>query len=929
MGYTINSKRLEIIKAKFRIILFILLAACTSAFAQSKGSISGKISDKSTNEDLIGANIFIVGTSTGTSSDIDGSYSISSLIPGRYQIRVSYISYQTMVVDNILIEAGKDSRVNVQLEAATTELNEIVVSAEALKSTEAAILNIQKNSLGIVDGVSAELIKKNNSSDGSDVLKRMTGVTISDGKYVFIRGVGDRYNNTLLNGSNLPSTDPEKKSFSYDIFPASLIENILTSKTFVPDKPADFSGGLVEINTIEFPSKLILNFSFGSSYSSTATGKNIQTYSGGKRDFLGYDDGTRDLPSIIPNQRLDRNMPQVQLQEFGKAFANNWSTKSATAPLNGNFKLNIGNKLELSDEETLGYIASLSYSESNELKKTYQANYSFEGQRFAYNGVNSVYSVNWGALFNVSFKLAQKHKLSLKNVFNQSADDETTVYEGVYNSLQNRKTTSLRYISRSLQSTQLIGEHFFGIMNGLNVDWNINYSKSKRDEPDARRYMYSNDIFSPDDPMQFLLDQSLTTRYFGNLDDKILGTNWNIKVKPFDNTSMPTFKFGYSLDKKDRNFNARVFGFRNGSGGNFIQEQQILLKDVNEIFLPVNITPSFIEIVEITQPTDSYLSQQTINAAYLMTDFSLFNKIKIITGIRLENAVQKMNSKSRTGEPINVESKFNDLFPSVNIAYQYNDNLNLRLAYSKTVARPEFRELATFTYFDFVSNELVQGNPNLIRSVITNYDVRLEYYPAPRELYAISGFYKQFQNPIEQILLASSAFEPIRSFENAKGAKNYGVEFELRKTLGFISSIFNDFMMIGNLSIIKSNIQLEDRGFQSASRPLQGQADFIFNLGLYWETMDSGLSASLIYNKVGQRIAKVGFAGLGDVIELARDQIDLSFSKILLSNLTLKIVAKDLLARDIKFIQKTPDGDKPSEITKKGQNISVGLSFQF
>ena len=930
MRYTINSKRLEIIMAKFRVILLILLAVCTSAFAQSKGSISGKISDKSTNEDLIGANIFIVGTSTGASSDIDGSYSIRSLVPGRYQIRVSYISYQTMVVDNILIEAGKDTRVNVQLEPATTELNEIVVSAEALKSTEAAILNIQKNSLGIVDGVSAELIKKNNSADGTDVLKRMTGVTISDGKYVFVRGVGDRYNNTLLNGSNLPSTDPEKKSFSYDIFPASLIENILTSKTFIPDKTADFSGGLVEINTIEFPSKLILDFSVGSSYSSTTTDKNIQTYSGGKRDFLGYDDGTRNLPSLIPNQRLDRNVPQLQLQEFGRAFANNWSTKSSTAPLNGNFKLNIGNKLELGDEETLGYIASLSYSASNELKETYQANYSFEGPRFAYNGVNSVYSVNWGALVNISFKLAQKHKLSLKNVFNQSADDETTVYEGVYNgTLQNRKTTSLRYISRSLQSTQLIGEHFFGIMNGLNVDWNINYSKSKRNEPDARRYIYSNDMFSPDDPMQFLLDQSLTTRYFGNLDDKILGTNWNIKVKPFDNTSMPTIKFGYAFDKKDRNFNARVFGFRNGSGGNFVQEQQILLQDVNQIFSPENITPSFIEIVEITQPTDSYLSEQTINAAYLMTDFSLFKKIKIITGVRLENAVQKMNSKSRTGEPINVESNFNDLFPSVNIAYQYNDKLNLRLAYSKTVARPEFRELATFTYFDFVSNELVQGNPNLIRSVITNYDVRLEYYPAPRELYAISGFYKQFQNPIEQILLASSAFEPIRSFENAKGANNYGVEFELRKTLGFISSFFNDFMMIGNLSIIKSNIELEDRGFQSASRPLQGQADFILNLGLYWETIDSDLSASLIYNKVGDRIAKVGFGGLGDVVELARDQVDLSFSKKLWSNLTIKIVAKDLLAKDIKFIQKTPDGNKPSEITKRGQNISVGLSFQF
>lgn len=915
---------------KLSLVIQVLLAISTQILAQSNGSISGKIIDKSTNEELIGANVIIVGTAFGTSSDLDGNYSIKRLSPGKYQVKFSYISYQNLVINNVIVEAGVDTKINVQLEPATTELNEIVVSAEALKNTEGALLNIQKNSMNIVDGISAELIGKNNSSDGTDVLKRMTGVTISDGKYAFVRGVGDRYNNTMLNGSNLPSTDPEKKSFSYDIFPASLIENILTSKTFIPDKPADFTGGLIEINTIEFPQRLIFNVSAGSSYSSTTTGKNIQSYNGGKSDYLGYDDGTRDLPSVIPNQKLDRNIPQTTLQDYGRAFANNWGINNSKAPLNGNFKLSVGNKLDIGDDEVLGYIASLNYSASNELKETYQASYSFEGPRFIYNGFNSIYSVNWGALVNVSLKFAQKHKVSLKNIFNQSADDETTVYEGIYQyTSQNRRTTSFRYVSRSLQSTQLIGEHFFNIMNGLAVDWNLNYSKSKRNEPDARRYMYSNDIYSPSDPMQFMLDQSLATRYFGNLDDKVIGTTWNFKIKPFENSSMPAVKFGYSFDKKDRNFDARVFGFRNGSGGDFIKEQQTLYEDINTIFASENINPSFIEIVEITQPTDSYISEQTINSAYVMTDFSLLGDIKIITGARFENAVQQMKSKSRTGEPLEVKNEFGDIFPSLNIAYQYNDKMNLRLAFSKTVARPEFRELATFTYFDFSSNELVQGNPNLIRSIISNFDLRWEYYPAPRELYAISGFYKEFENPIEQILVASSAFEPIRSFENALGAKNYGVEFELRKTLGFISSILNDFMMIGNLALIKSKIELEDRGFQESSRPLQGQADFILNLGLYWETVDSDFSASLIYNKVGERIAKVGFGGLGDVIELARDQVDLFFSKRIWSNLTIKVAVKDLLAKDIEFIQKTPEGEKPSEITKKGQNISVGLSFQF
>src|SRR3989339_1859942 len=354
MYYQIKNYTNSSYKLLFTLLVILFLSASSIGFAQAKGTISGKVTDKSTNEDLIGASVLIVGTTTGASTDLDGTFALKSLVTGKYQLRVSYISYQTLVVSNVVVTAGQNTVVNIQLEPATTELNEVVVSAEALKATEASVLNIQRNSLNIVDGQSAELISKNNSSDGADVLKRMTGVTISEGKYAYIRGVGDRYNNTMLNGSNLPSTDPEKRTFAYDIFPASLMENVLTSKTFIPDKPADFTGGLVEINTIEFPSKFIFDLSVSSSVNTNTTFKSFNSYNGGKSDFLGFDDGTRDLPSNMPNQRLDRNVTQLQLQEIGRAFADNWATKTSTAPLNGNFKINLGNKIELGDEETLG-----------------------------------------------------------------------------------------------------------------------------------------------------------------------------------------------------------------------------------------------------------------------------------------------------------------------------------------------------------------------------------------------------------------------------------------------------------------------------------------------------------------------------------------------------------------------------------------------
>lgn len=929
MYKSINATSGWYILPKFKTILLLLIFTTGILEAQTKGSISGRIIDGSNNEVLIGANIIVVGTTTGTSSDLDGYFSIKGLEPGNYSVKFSFISYQTTTVENIKVESGKDTKLNIQLKPTTTEISEVVVTAEALKSTEGAILNIQKNSLNIVDGLSAELISKNNSSDGTDVLKRMTGVTISEGKFAFVRGVGDRYNNTMLNGSNLPSTDPEKKSFSYDLFPASLIENVLTSKTFIPDKPADFTGGLVEINTIEFPSKFIFDVSASSNYNTRSTLKDFASYSGGNSDFLGYDDGTRSMPSIIPATRLDRTFAPADLQSYGLAFQNNWKTSIGKAPLNGSFKINLGNQLAIGND-VLGYIASLSYSSSNDIKEAEQASYTFEGPRYQYNSTVNSYNVMWGALLNVSYKSGKNHKISFKNVYNQTADDETTIYEGFHNySSQYRRTTALRYISRSLQSSQLIGSHNLGLFNGFQVEWNINYANSKRNEPDARRYIYARYIDDETEPMRLLLDQGLFTRYFGNLNDNNYGTTWNFTLKPFDNPNLPSFKFGYTFDAKDRDFNARIFGFRNIPGGNFQEEDRILQLGIDEIFAPANINPTFIEITEVTQPTDSYSADQSIHAGYIMMDFQLIDKIKIITGVRYENSVQKLDSKSRTGEPIIVNANYNDIFPSLNITYQPSDKINIRFALSRTLARPEFRELAPFTYFDFVTNELVQGNTSLKRSLISNYDIRFEYYPAPRELFSFSLFYKKFQDPIEQVLLSSSSFDPIRTYENGKDARNFGVEFELRKNLDFLGTFLENFSVIGNLSVIDSRLELEDRGFQLSTRPLQGQADFILNLGLYYEQFDGSFSASLIFNKVGERISRVGFGGLGDVIELPRDQIDFTLSTKILQNLSLKVAAKDILAQDIKFIQKTPDGDKPSEIARRGQTFSVGFSYSF
>ena len=928
----LTRSKINLMKPAFILMLFL---AQLHVSAQNYGSIYGNVTDKETNEELVGANILLEGTPTGTSTDIDGNFSIKGLEPGIYNIRISYISYQTILIQGVKVIPGISVKLDASLISASTELSEVVITAEAIKNSESSVLKIQKNSANIVDGFSGELIRKNNSSDGTDILKRMTGVTISEGKYAFVRGVGDRYNNTLLNGASLPSTDPEKKSFSYDIFPANLIESVITSKTFTPDKPADFTGGLVQISTIEFPNKFTSEVSLSSGINTNTTSKNYLSYTGGHTDYLGIDDGTRNYPSLIGSEKIVKgNFSEAELTDVARSFANNWKTRDSKAPINAGFKITAGDKYDIGKDQIFGYVGSLSYNNSFTTTAKQKTLYDFEGRRFNYKGFDYNSGIMWSGMLNLSFKFGSTNKISLKNVFNQNADNETNTRNGYYRySGQNRDITSLRFVSRSLLSSQLLGEHKFELLNVLNLDWAFSYSRSDRNEPDARRYVYWSDPEDQSIPKQLLLDQSVTTRYYGDLADNDYNGVVNIEIKPFDNPDLPKLKAGTLYNKKDRVFDARTFGFKNLAGGSYAQEQQVLTLPIDQIFTLENINETFIGVEEITKPSDSYSSNQKIGAGYLMLDTKLGDELRVTGGARFEYSNQILNAKYSKDSLINVNQIYRDILPSFNLIWMISEKINLRLAYSNTLARPEFRELAPFTYFDFVANENIEGNPELKRTIVKNADLRIEYFPDAIELFAVSVFYKNFQNPIEQILKGSTGNEPTVSFTNALKANNYGIEFEVRKSLTPFSEYLDGFSFIGNLSLIKSKVQFNNESlngdtFQETERPLQGQADYIFNLGLYYDNFDLGMNSSLIYNKVGPRISKVGSTDLGNIIENPVDIVDISISKKILSDFTIKLSVKDLLNQDRTFTQQSPLGDKISEINHTGRNISMELSYQ-
>lgn len=900
--------------------------------AQSKGIISGKVTDKSTNEELIGANILVINTSIGASTDIDGTYSLKNLNPGKYSLRFSFISYQNVVVENISVEAGKETRINIQLVPTSTELNEVVVTAEALKSTEASILSIQKNSSNIVDGISAELIKKNNSSDGTDVLRRMTGVTITDGKYAYIRGVSDRYNSTMLNGANLPSTDPEKKSVSYDLFPSSLIENIITSKSFTPDKPANFSGGLVQINTVEFPSKFLMEIGTGSSYNTVTTGRSSLSYNGGKYDAFGIDDGSRDLPSSVPQTHLSPALGQQKIQDIGRSFKNDWATKSSKMPINSNFKLTLGNSYSLGDG-AIGYIGSLTYSNSNELRQYSRSYYNYDGVWYDYKGADYLNNVLWGALLNVSYKFSGNNKISFKNIYNKNTDNNVITTRGNhYYVPEYRDATSLQFLERSLYSGQLVGEHVIEFLKNSVLNWNVNYSNSQRKEPDTRKYWYSRELDGANSDLRFAMNQATSTRFYSELNDKTYGVRGDLLIKLFDNPNLPNFKIGYLYDKKDRNYTPRIFGF------DFNQRKTpIALRDsifslpVQDIFQPENINPNFIYVVEISNPPDHYTASEKINSAYFMFNSTLFNNLKLTGGFRYEHSDVSLQyaDPQNYSRVLNVGHKYKDILPSLNFTYLLSNYINIRGAYGKTLARPELRELAVSGYYDFLTDDYVFGNPDLVRTLIDNYDVRFEYYPNTTEMFAVNFFYKNFDKPIEVIGINTSTKS--RSWKNADKAKSYGVEFEVRKNMNFILNDLKFISFIGNVSFIKSEVDLGAAKVGQAElaqkRPLQGQADYVANMGLYYDNYEDGITASFIYNKVGEKIIEVGVDQSGDIISKPRDQFDLNFSKKIFNQFTLKLAVKDLLAQDEVTIQKTRFGEKTADRIKRGRTISFGISY--
>lgn len=916
-----------------------------------RGKIIGKVVDKATNEPVIGLVVMIDGTSTGTQTNFDGQYELINLKAGTYKVVFKYISYNTKIVEGVVVNSGKSTTLNVAMEEQGKQLQEVVVTSSYKKESLGALYTIQKNNITISDGISSDIIKKSPDRNTSEVLRRVSGASIQDNKFVVIRGLSDRYNVALINGSPLPSTEPDKRAFSFDIFPANLLDNMTITKAATPDLPGDFAGGVIQLNTKDFPEEKFLNVNMGLSINSITKGRKfIQNSTTGKYDFLGIDDGTRAIPDGVPSEELYPTNAK-SAAAMSKLFRNDWgySDNKVAAP-GGSFQILYGNKSKIANKD-FGYVYGITYNNTERYNQIERQDFDNSiGKRFIYADDNYKNNITLGGLLNLSYQTGKNSKVSLKNIYNINTDINTVVRNG-FNLEDNTpdtvkiKSYNYEFTSKRLLSSQVNYEKIFPT-NDIKFKANAGVSRIDRDEPDARSLQYSNNITqSPDAPMlaqiNFTPDKN-ARKFYSQLKENTYSFGSDVTV-PFtlfkDKSSV---KVGVYASKRERDFSARFFGYKRQG---FPISDSILSLSPEHLFDVSNLADSSTKpfkgfiLEDITNPTARYSAQNNLQAAYIMFDNHLIKNLRVVWGARVESNNIRLQSP---GDSLELNFTNVDVLPSANITYALTEKMNLRFAYSKTVSRPEFRELATFEYEDFITNTLIQGNPNLKRAIITNYDVRWELYPRAGEVLSVTGFYKNFNNPIESVYLGGS--NKTKTFQNVTEAKNLGVELEFRRKLNFLNNInflaweqWDNFVFYANTSIISSKVDL--RGNINAAdsiRPLQGQSPYIINAGLQYSDAKSGLNVSLLYNVIGRRIVEAGYLGYENVWEAPRNLVDAQISKVIFNNFEVKLNVSDILNQKRIYYQdidknKSFDEAKDNKIlsTNWGTTYSFSLAYKF
>ncbi len=909
--------------------LFILLI-CLNYNADAQNSrIFGKVSEKITHDSLSAALIEVEGISTPIFTSINGHYEIKGLIAGTYHLKFSFFS--KIPLDTIvMIKENESLELNIELDEKINKIKGggIKVKKAPKLANDITIIKEVKESNNVVNAIAGTTIAQTQARDAADVVKLIPGVTVIDNRFIMVRGLNDRYNSVFVNGAGTSGSEADKKSFSFDIIPSSLIDKILIYKTPSAELPGDFAGGMVKIFTkAAMPeNKLSITFALG-----TRVGTIFNNFAYTKSnswDFLGFGSKSRQIPvaSLL-------NASVAERREATLKFNNTWGILNKMALPDGRFNMTYANKFAIKKLKFVS-ISNVNYTNTNTTFKITRKD--FDPDRHL-EDMQYTNLVRLGLLQNLSLAINERNSIDIRSLFNQFGRTQTTLRKSVLEDAPNERGYSMGYQGRSLWTTQINGNHENKNKN-IMYTWTGSYSLTTKNEPDLRRIKYTKQQNQGDSDYTAAIPSGSPSpefgvRFYSNLKEQLYSFGHNLKYVFRNKTETNESKkqhieinFGNYLEFKDRHFEARLLGYVINTGAAALALRKL---PVDQIFSEPNISnPNGFSLDEITEPNYTYKAQNRLFASYLTALIPFNTKFRAIAGARYEYNTQKLNSFLDI-TPLSVSVLTKLLLPSINISYDISKKKVVRFGYGKTLNRPEFREWSPFKFYDFdfgtdiygsLFKTVLPGSGNVLKTAtIDNFDLRLELYPSSSEYFHIGAFYKHFVNPIEQYILPSS--NRIFTYANAASAVAQGIELDVRKNLNFIpGKVFKQLAFMTNLSIIKSTIKLNYSFGQDLSRQLQGQSPYVINSGFYYKNDSSGLQVSLLYNVIGPRIFLVGTSDYPSWGEMPKQNLDLTISKKLGKHFTFNFGIQDILNQASLIVQ---DSDKNGKFERHSSDLHI------
>lgn len=928
-----------------RLLLLLITCWCVQIVSAQTGKITGKILNAK-NEPLVGVTLKLDGKKVTATSDIEGIYKITVEANKAHTLSFAFVGHQDKTITDLKVAASKTEVLDIVMEDASNELDKVVIrsAAGARRETAASLLAFQKSNISVSDGISAESIKKSPDNNVGEVLKRVSGASVQDDKFVVIRGLTDRYNVATINGALMPSTEPDRRAFSFDVIPSGMIDNVIINKTATPDMPGEFAGGIIQVTTKDIPTVNSMGIGVGAGYNTISTGKDFRFGKIKSADYLGFDNGLREMPAGIPktveNYRL---LSADQKIAASKLFNNNYGVRyngSALPAFNGQF--NIARKYDVKNGGTIGVIGAINYRNSQKIEYADRLQYGNivddKDVQVRLRDSSYMFETNIGGLLNIGYKKGSS-KIVFKNVYNRVFENKFTVREGSdEGTSQYIKDQIGRLVQKSMLSSQVEGEHALGLDK---LKWNVSFANTKRNMPDYRAQPYVKNIDEIDNKAAVMsLNPRDAYKFFSDLNEYTYGAKVDYTKTIKFLAPKSQLKAGILGQLKDRKFDNRQFRPETAGGSNF--DASLLNYTPETIFNKDNFRSNGFYFEEITNTNDRYTANSHLYAGYAMLDNKFSDAFRLIWGLRVENFGYTMKTADISGLRVNLDKNYIDFLPSLNAIYSLNTKNNIRLSASRTVARPELRELAAFQFYDLENKWIVAGNTGLKRAQISNFDLRYEFYPTSGEIISGTVFYKHFKDPIELMQNSASTLSlGYYRYENPNSATAFGAEIDLRKSLSFInntSSVFKSLYVTANASIIKSKVNTSGRDLSiyDANRPLQGQSPYLVNIGLNYTNPDNVVSATVLFNRIGARIDAVGSESIPETYENGRSMLDAQIAvKVLNKKGELKLNASNILNQKQVFYQNTVNDIKERSYNKEKDRVvrsflqGTGLTASF